>query len=212
MGGAWKCMSQKMNSWIETILYRKIREIAAPISKEGIDAKEAHSDGCGGHVSATEFQLGKRPEIFTPTTIIISGGDGAWGLELTKDIRKDLIDMTLTIDTVRTHGLLHTQKEEKSASVFVNDYLVDKMLLVKELSQGKYFGVDSRRPFPVYRFIDRDKNLQTIRVETDKDVFWDIDRVTLQPIILRKGLRPEIAMIAGAFISATIGGIVSFFV
>lgn len=212
MGGAWKCMLQKMNSWIETILYRKIREIAAPISKEGIDVKDVYSDGCDGHVLATEFQLGKRPEIFTPTTIIISDGYGVWGLELTKDIRKDLIDMTLTIDTVRTHGVLHTPEKGKSASVFVNDHLVDKMFLVKAHPHGEYYGVDSRRPFPVYRFIDRDKNLQTIRVVTAKDVFWDIDRVTLQPLLLRKEIRPEIAMITGAIISAIIGGIVSFFV
>ena len=48
-------MSQKMNSWIETILYRKIREIVAPISKEGIDVKDVYSDGCVGRVLATEF-------------------------------------------------------------------------------------------------------------------------------------------------------------
>lgn len=205
-------MSQKMNSWIETILYKKIREIVAPISKEGIDVKDVYSDGCVGRVLATEFQVGKRPEIFTPTTIIISGGYGVWGLELPKDVRKELVDMTLRIETVRTHGLLHTQEYGKSASVFVNDHLVDKMILVKPHPHGEYLGVDSRRPFPVYRFIDRDKSLQTIRVVTEKGVLWDIDQVTLEPIILRKVLRPEIAMITGAIISAIIGGIVSFFV
>jgi hypothetical protein len=205
-------MLQKKKSWIESILYRKIREVVAPISKEGIDKKDVRSEGCNGHVLATEFEDAKRPENFTPTTIIISGGYCVWELELPKDVRKELVDMTLTIETVRTHGLLHTKEKGKSASILVNDHPVDKMLLVKEHPYGEHYGVDSRRPLPVYRFIDREKNLQTIRVETEEGVSWDIDWVTLKPIIERKELRPEIAMTTGAIISASIGGIVSFFV
>ncbi len=93
-------MSQKMNSWIETLLYRKIREIAAPISKEGIDVTEVRSAGCDNHVLATEFEKGKRPEIFTPTTAIICDGYGVWALELPEDARKGLVDMTLTISCI----------------------------------------------------------------------------------------------------------------
>ncbi len=212
MGGAWECMLQKIKSWLEPILYRKIREIVAPFSEEGINVKEVHSAGWDGHVLATEFQAGKRPAYFTPITVIISEGYGVWELELPKDVRKKLVDMTLKIETVRTHGLLHARDKGNSASVFVNDHLVDKMYLVKPHPHGEYYGVDSRRPFPIYSFIDRDKNSQTIRVETDKEVWWDIDRVTLEPIVIRTELRPEIAMITGAIISATIGGIVSFFV
>jgi len=49
-------------------------------------------------------------------------------------------------------------------------------------------------------------------VHTEKHVSWDIDRVTLGPIVLTKAIRPEIAMITGAIISAIIGAIVSFIV
>ena len=85
-------MMEKIKSKVEYLLYRDIREIVAPISKEGIDIREVHSEGFGGHVSAKEFQDNTRPEVFTPSTVIISGGYGLWELEVPKDVRKRLVD------------------------------------------------------------------------------------------------------------------------
>jgi hypothetical protein len=122
-----------------------------------------------------------------------------------------LVDMTLRIETIRTHGMLHSSSPNKSASIFVNGQLVDKIYLVEPHPHGKDYGVDSRRPFPIFCYINKDKSVQTIKVEVDKDVRWDIDRVTLEPIILRKEIKPEVAMIIGAIISAFIGGVVSYY-
>jgi len=204
-------MLQKIKIMLDNLLRREIREIAAPISKEGVEVKEVHSEGFRGHVSAEEFQDDKRPEIFTPSTVIISGGYGVWELEVPKDVRKKLIDMTLRIETVRTHGMLHSYLPQKSASIFVNGQLVDKIYLVKRYPYGEDYGIDSRRPFPIFRYVDKDKSIQTIKICVDKDACWDIDRVTLEPIILRKEIKPEVAMVIGAIISAAIGAIVNIY-
>lgn len=200
----------QLMSKIEYLLWINIREIVAPISKEGIEVKEFHSEGFDGDVSAIDFHGNKRPEVFTPSTIIISSGYAVWELEVPKNIRKRLVDITLKIETVRTHGMLHSPCKGQSASISFNNRLVDQIYLVKPHPHGEDYGVDSRRPFPIFRYIDRNKYIQSIKVEVDKDVYWDIDRVTLEPIILRKEYRSEIAMIIGAIISAIIGGIVSF--
>ncbi len=205
-------MMQKIKFRFDRLLRREIREIVAPISKEGTEIKEIQSEGSGGHVSAKEFKSGERPEVFTPSTVIISNGYGVWELEVPKDVRKELVDMTLKIETVRTHGMLHSPYKGKSASIFVNNQIVDKIYLVKPHPHGEDFGVDSRRPFPIFCYIDKDKDIQTIRIKVDKDVSWDIDRVILEPITLRKEIRPEAAMVIGAIISAIIGGVVSFFI
>ena len=208
-------MIQKIKSMWDTLTKREIREIAAPISAEGIKG-DIHSKGHGGHVLATEFHEGERPEAFTPSTAIISGGHGLWELEVPEEVRKYLIDMTLKIETVRTHGMLHSPKKHSpkkgissSASILVNDQLVDKIYLVKPHPHGEDYGVDSRRPFPIFRYIATDKKIQTIKITVDEEVFWDIDRVSLEPIILRKEWKPEATMIIGAIISAIIGGVAS---
>jgi len=193
-------------------LRREIREIVGPISKEGIEVRSVHSDGFGGHVSAKEFKEGERPDVFTPSTVIISGGWGEWDLEIPGDIRRSLIDVTLRIETIRTHGMLHSPLPNKHASIRVNNQLVDKMHLVKRHPHGKDYGVDSRRPFPISRYIDRDRNTQTVRIEVDKGAFWDIDRVALEPVVLRKEIKPEVAMVVGAIISAIIGAVVGFLI
>jgi hypothetical protein len=190
------------------IIRRIIREIAPPITKEGIEIKERHNVD-----SAKDFLEGKRPKNFTPSTVIMYGGGYAvWELEVPEDIRKNLSDMTLKIETVRTHGMLHAPPsfKGKSASIFVNDQLLDEIILVRPHSHGEDLGVDSRRPFPVFRYIDKAKSVQTIRIQTDEGVCWDIDRVTLEPIILRKEIRQWIFMVFGAILSAAMGGLVTF--
>lgn len=197
-------MIQKIKSIWDHLTKREIREMPAPITAEGI-----HLDN-GKNYSSCDSPKGWQPEIFTPSTIVITGGWAEWKLKVTEHIRRDLIDMTLKIETIRTHGMLHTATLNKSASIFVNDQLVDKIYLVKPHPHGEDYGVDSRRPFPIFRYINRDEDIQRIKVTVDNDVSWDIDRVTLEPILLRKEWKPEATMIVGAIISAIIGGIVSF--
>lgn len=205
----------RTTSFISKLLFREIREIVAPISKQGIEPSEIRSKGWEGHVSAEEFVDGSRPEPFTPSTVIINGGYAIWELELPEHIRNSLVDLTLKVETVRTHGMLHTPHAGKSAIIFVNGQLVDRIYLVKPHPHGEDFGVDSRRPFPILRYVKKDGERQTarwiqIRIETEEEVFWDIDRITLEPIVLRKEIKPEAAMILGALISAALGGVVSY--
>ena len=190
---------------------REIRELAAPITKGGVDYREMCSVGSRGHVSAREFESreGQRPENFTPSTVILRGawigGWGVWDLQVPDDVRKSLIDMTLKIETVRTHGMLHSPHEGRTASVFVNDQLLDRIKLVRPHPHGEDYGVDSRRPFPVFRYIDLERDTQTVKIAVEEGVAWDIDRITLEPVTLRREIRPEIAMVVGAFISAVMG-------
>lgn len=188
-------------------LYREIKEIVAPISKQGIEL--SHGEG---HTLATEFQEEERPEIYTPSTAIIDGGWAEWELEIPEYVRNRLVDMTLRIETVRTHGMLHSPHKGKSATISMNGRLLDRIYLVKPHPHGEDYGVDSRRPTPIFHYIDKDNSKQTIRIGVDKDVVWDVDRVTLEPIISRREIKPEAAMIIGAIISAFIGAIVSFFI
>jgi len=121
-----------------------------------------------------------------------------------------LVDATLRIETVRTHGMLHSPRQRTSASVFVNDQLVDKIYLVRPHPHGEDFGVDSRRPFPILRYIDRRRDLQTVRIEVDADVSWDIDRVSIEPVVLSREITPGAAMAIGALVSALLGGVVGY--
>ncbi len=118
----------------------------ALLSTKGTDIKAGR-----GYRSAKEFTGGSRPEQFTPTTVILeNGGYGAWEITLPEDIRDHLVDATLRIETVRTHGMLHSPNRGTDASVFVNDALVDKIVLAKSHLHGEEFGVDSRRPYPIF--------------------------------------------------------------
>jgi hypothetical protein len=193
-------------------LIREFREVLAPISQEGTQVKEIQSTGHGGHVSAIEFPKGlPRPEVFTPSTVILKGGYGVWELAIPSHVRRSLIDATLRIETIRTHGMLHSPKQHTSASVFVNDKLVDKIYLVRPHPHGEDFGVDSRRPFPILRYIDKTRDLQTVRIEVDPEVSWDIDRISIEPVVLTWEITPGAAMVVGAIISAILGGLVGYF-
>lgn len=191
------------------ILKREIREIVAPISKAGTDYNVINSIGYGGHASAKDFAGNQRPEDFSPTTVIINGGHGEWELKIPEEIRRQMIDATLKIETVRTHGMLHSPNKNSVAKIFINGELLDKIYLVKPHPHGTDFGVDTRRPIPVFDFINKNDEKQTVRIEVDKDTFWNIDRITLEPIILRNEWKPEATMIIGAIISAIIGAIAS---
>ena len=193
----------------DSLTKRKIREMLAPVMVEGIQGK-VHSKGSAGHSLATDFDEESRPEVFGPSTAIISNGYGLWELRIPQDVRKSLIDITLKIETIRTHGILHSPRKGASASVFFNDQLVDRIYLVKPHPHGEDYGVDSRRPFPVFRYINRDFDIQTVKVTVDEDAKWDIDRLTLEPIVLRKVWKPEATMVIGALISAVIGAIVNY--
>ena len=66
--------------WRRLGLVREFREVLAPITQEGTAVKQIRSVGHDGHVSAIEFGEGRpRPEEFTPSTVVLSGGYGVWG-------------------------------------------------------------------------------------------------------------------------------------
>jgi len=202
---------------IASLLNREIREIAAPISKEGIDVKEIESQGYSDGVKATDFPPEKRPQIFTPSTVILNGGYGIWELNVPKYVLRTLVDMTLRIETIRTHGMLHTPPfnpsvEKRYATILVNGGQVDKISLVKPHPHGRDFGVDSRRPFQVFRYIDKKNSVQEIRIEVDDKVRWDIDKITLEPITLRREITPKAAMLIGAAVGAILSFVLSLLI
>lgn len=210
----------------QSVFFEK-REIEAPITQFGVEVDEIRSEGFAGGVLATDFPDESRPEVFTRSTAILNGGftlDNAfatWKLYLRSSLRYRLVDMTLKIETIRTHGMLHTppydlteisgdgSKLRRSARILINGHLVDKIYLVARHPHGEDFGVDSRRPIPVFRYINLDEKGQVLRLEVDRMVAWDIDRVTLEPVIVAKHLSPWAAMVAGSLVSALVGGIIS---
>jgi len=194
-------MIESLRSKYESLTKRDIREVAAPIAKEGTEL-------AGGRNYATrELPKGWDLKIFTPSTVVLDGGWAEWDLEVPQHVRESLVDMTLRIETIRTHGMLHSPREGKRAWVYVNGQLVDEIVLLRLHPHGGDFGVDTRRPLPILSYVDRGKDCQTVKVETEKDVAWDIDRVTLEAIILRKEPKPEVMMIVGAVLSAIAGAV-----
>ena len=181
-----------------------------------MDVKEIQSTGYNDHVSARQFTEGlPRPEEFTLSTVILSGGDAVWELPTPRSITRRscrLIDATLRIETVRTHGMLHSPTPGTSASGFVNDRLVDKIRLVKPHPHGEDFGVDSRRPFPILRYFDTGRDAQTIRIAVDPEASWDIDSVSIEPVVIRREITPGTSMIIGAAISAALGALVTYLI
>lgn len=182
---------------------RDIREVAPPITKKGKELSD-------GRNYATQEQPKRHdPKIFSGSTVVLDGGWVEWDLEVPQHGRDSLVDMTLRIETVRAHGMLHSPHERKRAWVYVNGQLVDEIMLVRPHPHGEDFGVDTRRPLPILSYVDRRKVGQTVKVkvEVEADVAWDIDRVTLEPIILRRETKPEVMMIAGAVLSALAGAV-----
>jgi hypothetical protein len=187
-------------------ILRDCREVMAPICQEGVDFVDMRSEGYNGHTSAKEFVNDiERPEEFTPSTVILSNGHGIWELRIPRNIRRRIISANLRIDTVRTHGMLHSPVIRTTASIIVNEQLVDKIYLVKPHPHGEDFGVDSRRPFQIIRYIDKKKDIQRIRIEVGQNASWDIDSICIEPIILRYEITPGAWMILGAIISTIIG-------
>jgi hypothetical protein len=179
---------------------RQYREITV-FSREGTDIKEGRN-----YETAKSFPDGARPEHFTPSTVILkSDGYGVWEITVSNEIRDHLVDATLRIETVRTHGMLHSPQQGRSASVYVNDAVVDKIVLVKPHVHGNEYGVDSRRPYPIFGYVDTTRDVQAVRIEVTDDVFWDIDRVSIEASVERTELRPNVQMVLGAIISAVFG-------
>lgn len=191
-----------------SLLFREIREITAPISKEGIEAKELKSKENNKYSTAAESSADKRDT--SSSTVIISGGYAVWELDVDLSVLETLVDMTLRIETIRTHGMLHSKIENKTGSIFLNGFLVDKIQLAKPHLNG--YGVNSRRPYPVLRYINREQSTQVIKIETEDDVLWDIDQVILEPIIQRKEIKPESALVIGTILSWLVGILGAFII
>lgn len=183
--------------------------MSAPVSKLGVQCTEVVSRGTEGGVRATDFPPDQIPSVYAPSTVVLNSGYAVWELEVPRGVLRTLIDMTLVVDTIRTHGMLHTHPfnrdvERRYAWIIVNGKVVDEISLVKPHPHGEDYGVDSRRPFQVFQYIDRHKATQEIRIKVGESVLWDIDSVTLQPTTLRREITPGAAMIIGAFLGATL--------
>lgn len=196
---------------------REIREVASAVSAEGIDVKRIESKEYSGGVKATDFEVGQRPQVFTPSTIILNSGYGVWELDVPREVLSQLVDMTLKVETIRTHGMLHTPPFDRSierryARILVNGDLVDEISLVKPHPHGSDYGVDSRRPFQVFRYINRKDSVQEIRLEVDNKVLWDIDGITLEPIIVKTEITPRAAIVIGVVGGAVLSLLLSLWI
>ena len=198
-------MLQSIKSTCDSLARREVRELVTPISAEGIGFS------AGENYATRASPKGRHEKIFTPSTVVLDGGWAEWTLHVPKYVRKHLIDMTLRIETIRTHGMLHSRQPGTRAWIYVNGDLVDEIKLVKPHPHGEDYGVDTRRPLPVLRYIDRARNGQTIKVQVEAGTLWDIDRVTLEPIILRREIRPGLMLIMGAIVSSGVGAMVRLF-
>ncbi len=202
----------RVPSW----LVRELREELAPISVDGKDCVDIDSRGINGHVSACEFADGlPRPSEFGRSTVVVHDGWAVWELPSPRIVTRRwgrLLDASLKIGTVRTHGMLHSPKQGASASVFVNDHRVDEVRLVKPHPHGEDFGIDSRRPIPVADYLDPRRSVQVVRVVVDGDAFWDIDRVSLETVVIGREMTIGSSMVIGAGISALLGALVAYLV
>ena len=98
-------------SWVLRVLFDTKNELANAFSLDGMNASLAESRGFSGGVLANKFDEQHRPVVFGPTTIIINSGFAEWEIPVERSVLKRLADMTLRIDTVRTHGMLHSPRK-----------------------------------------------------------------------------------------------------
>ena len=101
--------------------------------------------------------------------------------------------------------MLHSPVQRSTASILVNEHLVDMIYLVKPHPHGEDYGVDSRRPLQIVRYIDKARDVQTIKIQVAENVSWDIDEISIEPIVSRYEVTPGAWMILGAGISAILG-------
>ena len=47
-------------------------------------------------------------------------------------------------------------------------------------------------------YIDDSRDTQKLRIETDTDVLWDVDRVTLTPVVTTRKLKTWVSILLGA--------------
>jgi hypothetical protein len=106
--------------------------------------------------------------------------------------------------------MLHSANRGRTASVYVNDQLVDKICLMRPHPHGEDFGVDSRRPFPIRRYFHADKDAQTVNISVDTEASWDIDSVSIETVVIRREITPGASMVIGAAISAALGVLVTY--
>lgn len=185
---------------MKDLFIKESRVIEGAICVDGNSGKLTGS-GINGKITINDFNENEAPtEEFTKTVAIITNGYGEWKLNIPSHIRENLIDIRLKIDTIRFHGMLHSAEKNGQAKIYINGELVDIIRLVKERAEGVDFGVDSRRELPIFRYIDRKKGEQVIRIETESNVSWDIDQVMLLPVIKSVDLRNWVYMVIGAVI------------
>ena len=199
----------------------KILELLPPLVIVPTDK----SNKCEGHYSFKEdlSKDDKRIDWFRKDTIIIgmdpkSDNNKGGSLEINFDVSSlpdSLISADLKITTFRTHGGIHAPQEEAEyfhkkngdyikGRLYINNKQVDNIDLVKEMPHGKDFGFNRLEPYPIVKWIKEVKRISRklkIKLDTDPDVLWDVDEVSIENIVNEtKRIKPVIIMIIGAVI------------
>ena len=136
-------------------------------------------------------------------TIVLGAGDNSknlatlveWQLEFKPALKNDLEGSFLIVACERTQGGLHTQRYGALATVRINGHVRD-VIGLKDIPAGHtdYFhrpplprlpefwpvsGCGTVYAWPVHREHLRSKGNQTVSIEIEDDVRWDIDYVVL---------------------------------
>ena len=157
-----------------------------------------------GEASTRSAPHGNRKAWFpNDGTIVLGAGDDSknlatlveWQLEFEPVLENTLEDSFLVVACERTQGGLHTQRYGALATVRINGHVRD-VIGLKDVPAGHtdYFhrpplprlpefwpvsGCGTVYAWPVHREHLRSKGNQTVSIEIEEDVRWDIDYVVL---------------------------------
>ncbi len=73
------------------------------------------------------------------------------------------------------------------------------------MPNGKELGMHSLGPYPIINWINEDVEEYKIQLSVDENELWEIDEISLKPIVVRWRLKTSMGLIFGAVISAIFG-------
>lgn len=97
----------------------------------------------------------------------------------------------------------------KAGNLFINDKRVDNIDIVSKMPTGRYYGFNKVGPYPVIPFIidsQKRKKSLVVTINVDPGVYWDIDEVRLDSLVIESyDLRQIWWIVLGALISYILG-------
>jgi len=200
---------------IKRFFYERRIEIEKIESQRGVDGKFK-----GYYVTKKTCKNPGIEKWLLDSTVILGWNEngrkgsasGEWTFKIDKKILKNLKSIELKIKSIRAHAGLHIpamyaqQGFDGEGSVYINNEPIDAhIVLERKMPHGKDLGMHEVGPYPIMNWIDKNREKYIIRLEVNDYTLWDIDEISLEPIVERWRAKTMWTLIAGAILSGIIG-------